>query len=99
MPGTYYMECVWHRQEICQLEMPMAVVYCTEPPMRPGQTHRDAVLECVLFAHLIGLHEIIVESCRLDYLAVSGRPMEVHIDAILVGRSWGPRVAAVSSWC
>lgn len=51
MPGTYYMECIWHRQEICHLRMPMAVVYCTEPPIRPGETHREAVLDCVLHAH------------------------------------------------
>lgn len=51
MPGTFYMECIWHREERCHLEMPMAVVYCIEPPIRPGQTHREAVLECVLRAH------------------------------------------------
>lgn len=51
-PGTYYVECIWHTQERCHLEIPMSVVYCVEdPPVRPGQTLREALLECVLRAH------------------------------------------------
>ena len=49
IPGTFYMECIWHRQDLCHLEMPMHVNYCVEPPQRPGETHR--VLRCVLLSH------------------------------------------------